>query len=69
MRIAIIIAVAAVGVSFVGMSGASAAPVSGSAIKDAATASRLMQNVRDEDHDRDHHRRHCYVRHGHRHCD
>ena len=66
MRIAIIAAVAAVGLSLVGMSSASAAPASGSAIKDTAAASGLTQNVKD---DRDHHRRHCHVRHGHRHCD
>lgn len=67
MRIMIIAAIAAVGFGFVGMSGVSAAPATGSAIRDTAAASSLRQNVRDED--RDHHKRHCYVRHGHRHCD
>jgi hypothetical protein len=64
MRIAIVTAVAAIGLGFVGMSGASAAPASGTAIKDSAVESGLTQNVVD-----DHHQKHCYMRHGHRHCD
>ena len=66
MRIVILAAAAVVGLGFIGVSGASAAPASGTAINDTAAASRLTVV---DDHDRDHHRKHCYMRHGHRHCD
>jgi hypothetical protein len=64
MRISIIAAVATIGLSFVGISGASAAPASGIVINDTAAASRLTQNVRDYDH----HRKICRMPHGIRHC-
>jgi hypothetical protein len=62
MRIAIIAAIAAIGLGCIGMSGASAAPVSGTVIKDSAAASSLTQNVWWR-------HRHCWWRHGYRHCD
>lgn len=66
MRIAIFAAVTTLGLGCIGVSGASAAPASGTAIKDTAAGSRVTVV---EEHDRDHHRKHCYWRHGHRHCD
>jgi Ni/Co efflux regulator RcnB len=82
MRIAILAAVAGLGLGCFGVSGVWAAPLSGTAIKDAAAASRITvvedRRDRDRDHrdrdrdharDRDHDRRHCHWSHGHRHCD
>ena len=74
MRIAILAAVAGLGLGCFGASGVWAAPLSGTAIKDTAAASRITvvedrrDRDRDHDHDRDH-RRHCHWSHGHRHCD
>jgi hypothetical protein len=62
MRIAIIAAVAAIGLGFVGMTGASAAPASGTVIKDTVSTSSLTQKVWWR-------HRHCWWRHGFRHCD
>jgi hypothetical protein len=64
MRIIILSAVAAMGLGCIGVSGALALPAIGSAIKDSAAASRVTMVE-----DRDHHHKHCHVRHGHRHCD
>lgn len=64
MRITILAAVAVLGFGCMGGSGALAAPASGNAIKDVAAASRVTVVE-----DRDHHHKHCHVRHGHRHCD
>jgi hypothetical protein len=80
MRIAILAAVAGLGLGSFGASGVWAAPLSGTAIKDTAAASRItvVEDRRDRDHrdrdrdharDRDHDRRHCHWSHGHRHCD
>jgi hypothetical protein len=83
MRIAIIAAMAAISFGCIGISGASSAPASGTAIQDRAAASNLMQKVEDRDHkDRDHKDRdqskdrdrgrdhkHCHWRHWHRVCD
>ena len=54
MRIAIIAAMAAISFGCIGISGASSAPASGTAIQSSASASNLMQKVEDRDHkDRD----------------
>jgi hypothetical protein len=62
MRIAIIAAIAAIGFGCIGISGASASPASGSVIRDTASTTTLAQKVW-------WHRRHCWWRHGYRHCD
>lgn len=46
MRIPVIAAIAAIGFSCIGISGASAAPVSGTVINDNAATSNLLQDVR-----------------------
>jgi hypothetical protein len=79
MRIAILSAAAALAVGCFAATGASAAPVSGPAVKDTAASRTIAADYRDRDRDRDrdyryHHRdryhhRHCYWRHHHRSCD
>jgi hypothetical protein len=61
MRIALITAIAAIGLGFIGMSGVSAAPASGTVISDTASTSSLTQKVW-------WHHRHCWWRNGFRHC-
>ena len=46
MRIPVIAAIAAIGFGCIGISGASATPVSGTVIKDSAAKSSLVQDVR-----------------------
>jgi hypothetical protein len=62
MRMGIIAAVAAVGFGFIALSGASAAPASGTVIKATAAQASVMENVW-------WHRRHCWWRHHRRWCD
>jgi Ni/Co efflux regulator RcnB len=77
MRIAIIAAMAALSFGCIGISGASSAPASGTAIEDSAAASNPMQKVEDRDHSRDRDRDHSRDRdrdhsrdrdRDHRHC-
>jgi hypothetical protein len=79
IRIAIFAAMAALSFGCIGISGASSAPASGTAIENSAAASNRMQKVEERDHnrdcdrdrsrDRDHDHRHCHWRHWHRVCD